>query len=109
MKRGKAPPIDLKLTRSERLHRMVFKDRGPLPVNAAARSWIERNCFQCEHRNVERMVTATLLNQEYYWKHICTHRGPTKLLPLEDRKQGGVNCSGFSPSETSQNNSLKNY
>jgi hypothetical protein len=93
--RGKAPPIDITLSRAQRLHKLVYKEKRRPDPTEGQMAWLRRNCFACEHRNVERMVTSKLLDQDYEWKHICCHRGPTRLLPLEDRKQGGVNCSGF--------------
>lgn len=107
MARGKEPPIKLTLTKSEKLHRLVYKEHGPAPVSPAQMAWLEKNCLKCEYRNVEKLVTATLMNEEMHWKHICLHRGPTKLLPLDDKKQGGVNCSGFEPEGGIHNNHQK--
>jgi len=98
MKRGKKPPIAMKLvlTRGERMHKAVFRTKIRPSLDSASRSWIEINCQQCVHRNVERMVEDVLLGeQEMLWKHICCHPGPVKLIAITSREQGIHNCSGF--------------
>ncbi len=97
MKRGKKPPIDMKLTltRSERLHKAVFRVGLRPHLDQGAKSWINLNCMVCKHKNTERLVEAALTGDEMYWKHICIHSGPVKIVAITSREQGINNCSGF--------------
>jgi hypothetical protein len=104
MKRGKAPPIDIKLSKANKLHDLVYKERNKPEPQPGQVKWLERNCFRCADRNVEMQVTAKLMNDNFSWNHICTHRGPTHLLALLLHGDN-PNCSGFTPD--TQNNSLK--
>jgi hypothetical protein len=97
MKRGKKPPIDMKLSlsRSERLHKSVFRVGLRPHLDNGARSWINMNCMVCQHKNTERLVESALTGDEMFWKHVCIHPGPVKLIAITSPSQGINNCSGF--------------
>ena len=89
MKRGKAPPIVIRLSKSEQLYQVVFREKHlPEPTGGQV-SWLKKNCLVCRHRNIERLVLAKLTGEEFNWKHICVHRGVVKVL------SESANCSGF--------------
>ena len=108
MKRGKKPPIDMKLSlsRSERLHKSVFRDGANPHLDNASRAWINLNCLVCKHKNTERLVECALTGDEMFWKHVCIHPGPVKIIAITSRDQGINNCSGFL-AENSLDTSLK--
>lgn len=85
MKRGKRPPIEVRigLTKSERLHKLVFKTKVKPAMDPGSQKWIETNCFNCEFRNAEWIATAVLNDEPLPWKHICCYPGKTFILPEE--------------------------
>lgn len=98
MKRGKAPPIPLrlKLTRGEKLHKAVFKTKQLPEPSTAQAQWLKINCGHCAWKNVDLLVTSVLAEEDMRWKHICCHPGPTKLVTKTSKSERGLpNCSGF--------------
>ena len=104
--RGKAPPIDIKLSKAQRLGKLVFKEKSHPEPTENQMSWLKANCLNCTYRNVEKMVTSKLTDEAFLWKHICCHRGPTRRLAYQERKANNEShwnitvhsnrdCSGF--------------
>jgi hypothetical protein len=101
VKRGKPPPIDLKmvLTRSERLHKLVYKTGARAEPTPDQKRWLELNCGHCRWQNVDRLVTSILVQEPILWKHICVHPGPVKLVSENKKAPPAPSCGGFQPLE----------
>ena len=93
MRKGKAPPVPVRsrMTASEKLYKAVYGKK----IQSDGEVWLNRNCLRCSWRNIEMLITAELVNEKVNWRHICLHPGPCQILALENRKQGGINCSGW--------------